>query len=727
MATPGLAAYSEALARHTRAEDARSDSRLLLQPYANWEELLLPAPAAIAILGELMTVSAGLDFGLEPGRLRLLRHPDSFRACLQQVSNQGWAAFSLAHSNMDQIRLQAASVPGHMRAAVQTLLRGDGPTLLRLLPRQLDSIRAVADECRELARAADEGFVRVAELVHELLEACAGARGARRAEAEAAREVLAEAERRRVRAEAERQRAAEWVDRAGREVDEAGRSWRRAEAREPGPWALLGLHAAECSITAVSGLLSGLLTVSEPVALSGFLLDTLGALGSAVAEHIRSKGPEAPTKPARPGPPASPAVLAASASLLLAAFKLHQLLTPERRLLPTALRDPQPRAQAQLLLDDVQAELEAGGTDQETGGTEREAEAEGGPGHAALALCRHGLRLCQRLQELDASPEAQVQVQVQARQLQQVAAAIHQLHCKVLRFNAGCAASCPGPALAPGAPNLSGAAKAQEEPADRGLLHTMLTQARVKVEAAKAQLEGSRQEYRLGLEALRERDRELEELLQQMRGCRVKELDLGGTLVLLAQGLRALGQVQEQWTKMIRFFQMMSNLIKVCLSKTLVRLAEQAEDVQQLHNYSQQQLVRDLIYSQAFQASNISGLVHTIASTYMDVSNKYLMDRITQLGRLVTLEPGDADFAAQRQLLHQGCDEARRMIMERALSSQQDFERQVQRRIEAIDSDMAATLPPAPAHEQELIQSSLKEQPSAIFQELSHYEEEQWA
>ncbi|XP_055495920.1 uncharacterized protein LOC129699825 [Leucoraja erinacea] len=713
MATPGLAAFSEALARHTRAEDARRDSRLLLQPYANWEEMLLPAPAAIAILGELMAVSAGLDFGLEPGRLRQLRHPDSFRACLQQVSNEGWTAFSLAHSNMDQIRLQAASVPVHMKAAVHTLLRGDRPTLLRLLPRQLGCIRAAADECRELAHAADQGFVRVSALVHELLEACAGARGARRAEAEAAREALEEAERRRVRAEAERQRAAEWVERAGREVDDASRAWQRAEAREPGPWAVLGLHAAECTITSVSGLLSGLLTVSEPVAFSGAILDTLGALGSAVAERIRSKGgPDSRPGPGVPASPASPAVLAASARLLLAAFKLQELLTPERQLLPTALHDPQPCAQAQQLLDGVQAELEAGGTEEE------EDEEEGGPGLAALALCRHGLRLCQRLQELHPSPEAQ--------QLEQAAASIHQLHCKVMRFNSGCAASCPGPALAPGAPNLSGAAKGQE-PADRGLLHTMLTQARVKVETAKTQLETSRQEYRRGLEVLQERDRELEELLQQMRGCRVKELDLGDTLVLLAQGLRALGQVQEQWAKLIRFFQMMSNLIKVCLSKTLVQLAEQAEDVQELENYSQQQLVRDLIYSQAFQASNISGLVHTIASTYMDVSNKYLMDRITQLGRLVTLEPGDADFAAQRHLLHQGCDQARKMIMQRALSSQQDFERQVQLRIEAIDSDMAAALPPAPAHEQQLIESSLKEQPSAIFHELSHYEEEQWA
>ncbi|CAB3978260.1 Hypothetical predicted protein [Paramuricea clavata] len=67
------------------------------------------------------------DFSLQdkenPIMFKHLMYPNSFRACLVQISNEGWKAFNLAHTNMDQIRLHSSNVDTHVRTAVKFLLK----------------------------------------------------------------------------------------------------------------------------------------------------------------------------------------------------------------------------------------------------------------------------------------------------------------------------------------------------------------------------------------------------------------------------------------------------------------------------------------------------------------------------------------------------------------------------------------------------------------------------
>ena len=46
---------------------------------------------------------------------------------------------------------------------------------------------------------------------------------------------------------------------------------------------------------------------------------------------------------------------------------------------------------------------------------------------------------------------------------------------------------------------------------------------------------------------------------------------------VLIKGMKALAEVREQWGKMVRFFQMLSNIIKCCLHSSLTDFVEQAE------------------------------------------------------------------------------------------------------------------------------------------------------
>ncbi|KAL0172459.1 hypothetical protein M9458_032770 [Cirrhinus mrigala] len=103
----------------------RNQTKLIMQPYANWEEYLTPAPLSIAILGELVFISSSTDFSINKNPpkngYKFIKYPDSFRACLMQVCNTGWWAFNEAHKSMDQIRLHTAQVPDYMKTAVKIL------------------------------------------------------------------------------------------------------------------------------------------------------------------------------------------------------------------------------------------------------------------------------------------------------------------------------------------------------------------------------------------------------------------------------------------------------------------------------------------------------------------------------------------------------------------------------------------------------------------------------
>lgn len=93
----------------TTAEDMRNQTKLIMQPYANWEEYLTPAPLSIAIMGGLVFISSSTDFSINinapKNGYEFIKYHDSFRACLLQVCNSGWWAFNEAHKSMDQIRL----------------------------------------------------------------------------------------------------------------------------------------------------------------------------------------------------------------------------------------------------------------------------------------------------------------------------------------------------------------------------------------------------------------------------------------------------------------------------------------------------------------------------------------------------------------------------------------------------------------------------------------------
>ncbi|XP_041059733.1 uncharacterized protein LOC121286762 [Carcharodon carcharias] len=712
-----LANINSAFLKHTKAEEVRRDNMLIMQPYANWEEFLMPAPMSIAILGELIIISSVSDFPVNkhtPDRqYKYIKYPESFRACLMQVSNQGWKSFNLAHTNMDQVRLHSQSVPTHLKNTVKTLMEGDQQALQKILPLQLSSIKAVADECLGLAQEVEQSFSSVTDLIHELLEACTSAKGVYEAESKEVQHSLEEAKLRKATAENEKRLVEEYFTSMNKKVEEAHDAYRAALGSAPSEWGIVGMFAVENSINMVSNLVSGFMSMvtADPVSLSTTVVETLANVGNVVAEKVRNKDrAKTSAQQTELDPVAASNVLSKSSELLIATVKLQDLLSEDAKL------------SLNKLLDDMTGRVNSDISRRmfQKIKTEINLEEDCSPKEAALTLCRKGIAICEKLEEIGQceSPSEE--------QMEHVAMRIGELYGKVVKFSAGCMASNSSSVLPQTAPNLSKVI-GDQDPEEKSIVQTVVTQARLKIENAKAHLDSTRAEYERSFQSMKETNKELDEILIMMRKCQVTKIDFDTTLKMLAQGLDALGRVREQWTKMIRFFQMVSNLIHICLTKSLEKFTTDTEQIRGITGYNQQKLIRDLVYAQAFQATNISYLINMISRTYVEISSKYLMSRVTSLGRLITLDPEDAEFQTERQLLQQGCDEARKMIMERVLSSKEEFESRIEQRIEAIDSGLKALLPPPSECEVQAIECSRKQETQSIFEEIAEEEEDQWA
>ncbi|RXN28179.1 hypothetical protein ROHU_019505 [Labeo rohita] len=207
-----------------------------------------------------------------------------------------------------------------------------------------------------------------------------------------------------------------------------------------------------------------------------------------------------------------------------------------------------------------------------------------------------------------------------------------------------------------------------------GMITGMAYTARFSTEWNKAQLNKTRETYEKCVENLVNDQKELTEIRLTMRNCQLKEIDFKTNIKMLMKGMDAMSRAKEQWEKMVHLFQMVSNIVKMSLSKTLTNFVSTSEKTQAL-SYNAKLFSKDLLYTQAFQACNIASLVHMISGTYTDVSNKYLMDHVSSLGKLMAMDESKPEFNHERLKLQNGCDEAQSGILNLVLKNKKEFER----------------------------------------------------
>ncbi|KAM9434248.1 uncharacterized protein Hap1MRO34_002086 isoform 1-T2 [Clarias gariepinus] len=663
----------------TTAEEMRNQTKLVMQPYANWEEYLTPAPLSIAILGELVFISSKEDFSINKnppkGGYKCIRYPDSFRACLMQVCNSGWKAFNEAHKNMDQIRLHTMAVPDYMKTAVKILFQGNNEVVQAHLPDQLENIRVIADDCLELANSTEKKFTDVINIIQELLEACVNAQYVYGEELDAIKKQLEDAKMRKKSSKEAMKRSDKAMKAMGEQLREAQESYKDAMDSLPSGWAMIGMDfvggLTESFTTAVNGLTS---LVTQPVNLACKASTTV----SDTMQHI---------KESRVDGVDLINIYSKSAEILTCTLNVQKFVE-DNTIDWKELYDQKRKA----TVTDFQAvqfkRIKESLKKSPNCGEKKRAQ----------SICDKGIAICKELAKY--APEGKCE----DAKTEQLIESITNLVDLAQTFDCKSKHITKSPALAPKPPMMY---KEESKSGKMSASQRASENARFRIEQSRVQLDKTREIYDKSVENMEKHQKDLTEILITLRNCKIKEIDFNTTIQMLVKGMDAMGRVKEQWEKMVRFFQMVSNIVKTSLTRTLKDFVSTSEKTQSL-SYNAKLFSKDLLYTQAFQATNIASLVHMISATYTEVSTQHIMDRVSSLGKLMAMDKEKPEFLSEREMLQNSCDEAQKAILALVLKNKKEFERKSAARMEKIDNELLAILPAAAPEEIKSIQAAVE-------------------
>ncbi|XP_041929306.1 uncharacterized protein LOC121693734 [Alosa sapidissima] len=658
----------------TTASEMRETTQMLMQPNANWEEYLTPAPLSIAIMGELVFISSGDDFSINPSKtdskdspqkpFEYIKYPDSFRACLMQVCNSGWHAFNEAHKNMDQIRIHTSTVPVYMKAAVKILFKGNDDVIKTLLPNQLENIRTIADECVTLADSVEKKYMDVINLIQELLAACVNAECIYGDELDKVKMKLREAETKEKTARELTKRSEKAFEAMSKQLEEAQAGFMSSMDSLPTGWDMIGMDFVE-------GLTSGITRLLNPQKTS-------------VMEKSDDKNPDEITLMT---------VYSKSGEILSYAGSLSEFVKESgidwKELYDQKTKSTKTKwtqSQFERIYEDLKKLSDCN------------------PVKKALALCEKGIAICAEIAKYD--PEKKWDENI----TQKLIIDVKKVNDDARTFDSESKATSGSPALTPKPPMMY---KAESTSGQRQSASQRASDnAHFRIEQSRQQLQQACELYEKRMENMEKNEKELNEILIEMQNCKIKEIDFNTKIEMLVKGLDAMGRVKEQWEKMVRFFQMVSNIVKASLSQKLHSFVKTSEDIKKLA-YNEKLFAKDLLYNYAFQASNIASLVHMISGTYTEVSSKYLMDKVSSLGKLMAMDKSNPEFMQERLKLQQSCKAAQDGILQLVQKNKKEFERKTDTRMEKIESGLKAVLPEASPEEtkriREIVQAGFKD------------------
>jgi len=675
-----VANLNKALINANSGNDKNETALLMMSPNMNWAEFLTPAPLSIALMGQLMLVAGEKDFSLENQRpekgFQFIHHPESFRACLVQVSNTGWGAFNEAHKNMDAIRLYSAQVPDQVKKVVVTLVRGSEEDVKDFLPIELGKIDRNATECLRLAQAVEAKFEHVMDLTGELLEVSSSTKGYYKKKQE---EIKMKREIALAKEEAAFKKLAlakEQQENLEKQVKEAKAGWEKAMDSMPSGWDLVGMQVAETLTNTLSNAASTLLPL---MATKGLIAGN--QMYTAAAQNQQGMDPSTQQTPTVTVVQAVP----------------PSVNTEKLKILITKLVDDVSstfQKGSKETKDEESAAKEIGIAKLQMEGLEEEWSKEDSPDkEQALQLLTRGLKICTEAEtwmtQLNRSPEEMEEITKQASNLKGDV----RTFCTKAQAKAG-----KNPFYTKPPRQARKMANSANSSSSR-VAESAIESARFKIAEARGLLERQEDRYDQTCKELKEGNEELSKVLQSLAEFSPEKIaNFDQIRETLIQGIKALASVREQWQKLVEFFQFITNIIKVCQKESLSSFAEYAKVGQKrvlANGYASTDFMRDLIYEQVSQANTTSYVVWSISNTYVKISRDHLMSRIASLGHLIALDPEKdrAAIEAKRNELMEGSQEAQEAIRKYVSEAKDHFHEKVAKRIQKIETELLKALP----------------------------------
>ncbi|XP_046565765.1 uncharacterized protein LOC124274445 [Haliotis rubra] len=656
-------------------KDVKEDMMLVLGPHMNWQEMLCPAPLSVCLLGQLVLVTLDKDVSLVSEhmtreRFKHTEYPESMRTSILQVADEGWNAFNLANKNMDQIRLLTLQIPQHVKNAVKFIVNGSEMEVRKLVPDYLANIKRITDTCVVRAEEVETRFCTVMDLIGELQKACTFAEGQyseKLLKAEKDHEVKTI----RLQSLEERKRLAEEeYNELRNQFTKAQESYTKAMDSMPSGWSMISMDFVE-------GLAKCTLGVCQSV--TNAISRKAAKKESSMGKHVqKEEDKEALLMMELPGLSLCVKTLVGDFEEIMQGTELDHLMTVEST------------------FEDIIKALKS-----------------------YSGVCKQRVKDikkdgCKLIKIMKTAGKQLAKEQAQENEAKMIAV---RLEGRMKALETFCAHAF-GESVQPPTPMMS--TKEQDSSSSASARYS--EQCRFKVEQNAASLQSIRKDFKNKSKSLQETNAHVTSVIEELAHLNLDKTNFDEIKQLLQRGIKALGQVRTQWGKLVRFFTTISNIIKCCMDENVKNFIQGAERGAEFRlEYTMSDMMRDMIYIQASEANKLSYMVNNLAEMYVEVSEKHLMDQVACLGELLALGAENDKGAVSRKMsqLQRQAQDATVSIGLIVAKKQLEFDTKVKRRIERIEREMKAVLPPPPAED-----STVKRQKKEAIKEAEKFKAE---
>ena len=704
-----------------KGDDKRNDIMMLMNKEASWDQFLTPAPYAIAILGELILISADTDFSLEdkPPKdgFQLLRYPNSFRASLVQVSHSGWEAFNEAHTSMDQIKLHSANVDTHVKNAVKFLLKGSPQEVEHMLPLCLKKIKKISDESLSLAKNIEGRFVTTMKLIAELLEACTNTKGIYESKIKETAAAIRVAKCEEGAAKKEKEAMDQRLKTMEKDVKEAQNDFKDAVSSMPTASDILQLSLVDSMVEGVRAI------TNIPSTFKSVVKTGVKGIASIAARpyHMIAQSSKGHSMKVSMG---------VGMDIDMDSDEEEDSGVVDNKTMDVRLSENKIYAQVEKMNESINqlAYLIWGNGDEKCPEPNTSEIVKGSRlteikfmlqqcwDHVnrenksrnlqkkVMEICKNGITICKEMVALTRSMSASSDHKI-LRLSKEVGA----LLCLSEPLAVKARVKLDKNPLDNKPPHL---AKMPTQSRSKSMAIAAREEARFKVDLAKETLKDARNRQDKAYEEMKVSNERLTKVLKELEMLDYQKIDFDTIRETLVKGIQALAEVRAEWGKMVRFFQMLSNLVKCCLNASLEDFVDSSKEGHSLTlgGTPLSNVFKDLIFEQATQANKVAFVVHTIAKTYTQVSEKYLMDRVNSLDKLIALDPqkDGHKIRKERMALHNGCTQAQEAIKVMVMEEKENFHSRIDARIARIEREVGALIPPLPPAREKQMKKSIE-------------------
>ena len=131
--------------------------------------------------------------------------------------------------------------------------------------------------------------------------------------------------------------------------------------------------------------------------------------------------------------------------------------------------------------------------------------------------------------------------------------------------------------------------------------------------------------------------RELANIVSEIAGLEMEKLDLNQIIDLLCRCLKQLGNLKEEWSKMVSLFQKITNIIDTTLNTSLKGFADVANTTEfdKPETFKLSSLKRQMLYDKVMKASEVTYFIQHFTESYTEVSEKFFLPVLEVMPRLL--------------------------------------------------------------------------------------------